>query len=159
MQDDEDVVEHDGVLELERRQAGEHLLEPLTIGLERRERLVRLGEHLRDGVELVARMPDVDRDRGALLRDRDHERAGLLRDALRGAMPRSGLLRRNRRIRHQLHVRVGDLRQLRVDDDRAVHLRDLVEELRRERLVEPHPAGVQKFEMLGVADHDQRALA
>ena len=57
LEDDEDVVEHDGVLELERGQARQHLLEPLAVRVERRERLVRLREDVRDGVELVARGP------------------------------------------------------------------------------------------------------
>ena len=45
-----------------------------------------------------------------------------------------------------------------VDDDRAVHLRELVEELRPERRVEPDAAGVEERELVRVADHDQRAL-
>src|SRR5437868_13372982 len=70
---DEHVVQHDGVLELERRQPGQHLLEPLAVGVERADRLVRLREHVRDRVELVARLPDEDRDGLPLLRDRDDE--------------------------------------------------------------------------------------
>ena len=49
LEDDEHVVEHDGVLELERGQPRQHLLEPHTVRLERAERLVRLREHVRDG--------------------------------------------------------------------------------------------------------------
>ena len=159
LQDNEDVVEHHRVLELERRQPGQHLLEPLAVGLERRERLVRLRQHFVHRVELVARRPDVDRDCRALLGDRDHECAGLLRDAFCRAMTSARLVRRNRRVGHQLHVRVGELRQRRVDDDRPVHLRQLVEELRRKRDVEPDPAGEEKRELVRIADHDQRALA
>src|SRR5437899_2838861 len=72
------VVEHDGVLELERGQARQHLLEPLPVRVERPERLIRLREDLRDRVELVPRRPDKDRDRLSLLRDRDDECSRLL---------------------------------------------------------------------------------
>ena len=156
---DEHIVEHDRVLELERGQARQHLLEPRAVRLERRERLIRLGQHVGDRLELVARLADEDRDRLTLLRDRDHERVRLLGDSLGRAVPGAGLGRGDRRVRHQLHVRVGELRNRRVDDDRPVHLGQLVEQLRRERQVEPHAAREQERELLRVADHDQRALA
>ena len=73
-------------------------------------------------------------------------------------MPRAGLVGGDRRVRHQLDVCVGDLRQLVVDDDRAVHLRELVQVLRRERQIEANAPGVEERECVGVADHDQRAL-
>ena len=158
LQHHEDVVQDDGVLELERGQTREYLLESLPIRLERRQRLVRLGEDFRDGLELVAHRPREDGDGRALLRDGDHKRAGLLRDAFRSAMARTGLTRRDRRVRHELHVRVGELRELGIDDDRAVHLRELVEELRRKREIELHAARVQERKLPGISDHDQRAL-
>ena len=46
----------------------------------------------------------------------------------------------------------------RVDDDRAVHLRELVEELRPEGRVEADPARVEERELVRVADDDERAL-
>ena len=73
-------------------------------------------------------------------------------------MAGSRLLRRDRRIGHELNVRVGDLRELVVDDDRAVHLRELVQMLRREGQVEPDAARVEKGERGRIADHDQCAL-
>ena len=73
-------------------------------------------------------------------------------------MARAGLVRRDRRIRHELDVRPRELRQRGVDDDRAVHLRQLVQELRPERRVEPDPARVQEGELVRVADDDERAL-
>ena len=45
-----------------------------------------------------------------------------------------------------------------VDDDRAVHLRELVEELRPKRRVEPDAARVEERKLLRVSDHDQRSL-
>src|SRR4051812_20804911 len=82
----EDVVEDDRVLELERRQPRQHLLEPLPVGVEGAERLVRLREHVGHRVELVAARPDEDRHGLALLGDRDDERPRLFCDALRGAV-------------------------------------------------------------------------
>jgi hypothetical protein len=67
LQDHEHVVEDDGVLELERRQAGQHLLEPLPVRVEGAERLVRLREDVRNRVELVAQLPDEERHRLPLL--------------------------------------------------------------------------------------------
>ena len=158
LEDDEHVVEHDGVLELERGQSRQHLLEPLPVRVERPERLVRLREHVRDGVELVPGWPHEDRDRLPLLRDRDDERACLLRDALGRAVPGAGLVRRDRRVRHELDVRPREALDLLVDDDRAVHLRQLVEKLRPERRVELDAAGVEERQPVRVAHHDQRPL-
>ena len=158
LQGDEHVVEDDCVLELERGEPGQDLLQPLPVGLERAERLVRLREDVGHGVELVAGGADEDRDRLALLGDGDHERTGLLRDALRGAMAGPGLLRGDRRIRHQLYVGPGEPLDRGVDDDRPVHLGQLVEQLRTEGRIEPDAAAVQERELSGVAEHDQRAL-
>ena len=158
LEDDEHVVEHDGVLELERGQARQHLLEPLAVRIERAESLVRLREDVRDRVELVARRPDEDRDRLPLLRDGDDERAGLLRHALGRAVAGARLVGRDRRVRHQLDVRPREPLDRLVDDDRAVHLRELVEELRPERRVEPDAAGVEERELVRVADDDEGAL-
>ena len=52
-----------------------------------------------------------------------------------------------------------DLRDRGVDDDRAVHLRELVEKLRRERLVELDAAGEHERQLRRLADHDQGAFA
>ena len=57
LEDDEHVVEHDRVLELERGQPRQHLLEPRAVRVERGQRLVRLREHVGDRVELVALCP------------------------------------------------------------------------------------------------------
>ena len=99
------------------------------------------------------------RDDLAALGDRDHERVGLLGDALGRAVAGAGLVREDRRVRHQLDVGHRDLRRVRVEDDRAVHLRHLVEERRRVVDLELDPAGVQEAEILGLADHDQAARA
>ena len=48
LHDDEDVVEGNGALELECREARQALIEPLPVGLECREHLVGSREHVRD---------------------------------------------------------------------------------------------------------------
>ena len=73
-------------------------------------------------------------------------------------MARARLARGDRGVGHQLDIRPGELADLRVDDDRAVHLRELVEELRAEGRVEPDPPGVEEREPGRVAYDDQRAL-
>ena len=52
-----------------------------------------------------------------------------------------------------------DLRRVRVEDDRAVHLRHLVEERRRVVDLELDAAGEQEAQVLRLADHDQPAGA
>src|SRR3954453_1410630 len=53
--------------------------------------LFAFGEHDRDVLEDVLGAVDVERDDLAALRDRDHQRVRLLRDALGGAMAGAGL--------------------------------------------------------------------
>ena len=74
------------------------------------------------------------------------------RSAVRCRVPVSR--RGDRRVGHELDVRVDELRDVRVEDDRAVHLRQLVEELGRERQVEPHPAREEERELVRLADDD-----
>ena len=104
LEDGEDVVQRDAALELERGQAGGDLVEAGAVLVERRERLVGLGEDGRDLLEDVLRAVDVERDDVAALGDRDHERVGLLGHALGGAVAGAGLRREDRRVRHQLDV-------------------------------------------------------
>ena len=130
LQHGQHVVQRRAALELERRQARRDLVEARAVLVERRQRLVGLGEHDRDVLEDVLGAVDVQRDDLAALGDRDHERVGLLGDALGGAVAGARLVREDRRIGHQLDVGHRDLRRVRVEDDRAVHLRHLVEERR-----------------------------
>ncbi len=73
-------------------------------------------------------------------------------------MPGARLVRRDRGVRHELDVCVHELVHVPADHDRPVHLGQLVEELGRERQVEPHAAGEQERQVVRVADHDQRAV-
>ena len=155
----EDVVERHAALELERGQARRDLVEAGAVLVERREGLVGLGEDGGDLLEDVLRAVDVERDDLAPLGDRDHERVGLLGHALGRAVAGARLEREDRRIRHQLDVGPGDLRRRLVERDRAVHLRELVEQLRGVVDVELDAAGEEERELVGVADHDQAARA
>ena len=112
LQDGEDVVQRHAALELERGQARGDLVEAGAVLVQRRQRLVGLGEHGGDLLEDVLRAVDVERDDVAALGDGDDQRVGLLGDALGGAVARAGLRREDRRVRHQLDVAPGDLRRV-----------------------------------------------
>src|SRR5919109_4850041 len=100
----EDVVQRGAALELERGQAGRDLVEARAVLVERRQRLVGLGQDDRDVLEDVLRAVDVERDDLAPLRDGDDERVRLLGDALGRAVARAGLEGQDRRVRHELDV-------------------------------------------------------
>src|SRR5215207_782064 len=155
----EDVVQRDAALELERGEAGGDLVEPAAVLVERSQRLVGLGEHRRDLLEDVLRAVDVERDDVAALGDGDHQRVGLLRDPLGRAVARAGLRGQDGRVRHQLDVAPRDLGRVRVQRDRAVHLRQLVEQRGRVVDVELDPAAEEERELVGIADDDQAAGA
>ncbi len=159
LQHREHVVQRRRALELQRGQPRRDLVQARAELLERRQRLVGLGEHDRDVLEDVLDAVDVDRDDLTALGDRDHQRVGLLGHALGGAMAGARLVGEDRRIGHQLDVRHRDLRGVGVEDDRPVHLRHLVEEGGRVVDVELDPAGEQEAQILGLADRDQAAGA
>jgi len=58
-----------------------------------------------------------------------------------------------------MHVSLPDHRAVAVDDDRAIHLRQLVHELRVEGRVDAHTAGTDLGDIFLVSQHDQRARA
>ena len=91
LEDRQDVVQRRAALELERGQAGGDLVEAGAVLVERRQRLVGLGQHDGDVLEDVLGAVDVERDDLAPLRDGDDQRVGLLGDALGGAVPGAGL--------------------------------------------------------------------
>jgi hypothetical protein len=70
LEDRQDVVQRDAALELERGQAGGDLVEAGAVLVERRERLVGLGEDRGDLLEDVLGAVDVQRDDLAPLGDR-----------------------------------------------------------------------------------------
>jgi hypothetical protein len=157
LQHGEDVVQRDAALELQRREAGGDLVQPRAVLVQRREGLVGLGQHHRDVLEDVLAAVHVQRHDLAPLGDGDDQRVGLLGHALGRAVARAGLRAEDRRVRHQLRVRPGDLRPELVEDDRAVHLGQLVEHRRRVVHVQLDAAGEQEGELVGVADDEQAA--
>ncbi len=150
-------MEGHSALELERCQPHRDLIEARAVLVERRERLVCLGEHCRNLLKHVLGALGEQRYDLAPLRDRDHERARLLRNPLGRAVAGPGLAREDRRVRCELHVRPQDLGCVVGERDRAIHLRELVEDRRRVLDVELHPAGQQWRQLVLVADDDQRA--
>ena len=157
LQDGEGVVEDAAAFELEDAEAGRDLVEALAVLLERGQALVGLGEDGGDVLKDVLGPLDVERDDVAPLGDRDHQGVGLFRDALGGAVPGAGLAREDRRVRHQLDVGPDDLGGLAVEDDRAVHLRHLVEHRRRVVDVELDPSREQMGDIARLGDDDEGA--
>ena len=132
-------------------------MQAAAVLVERRQRLVGLRQHHRDVLEDVLDAVDVERYDLAALRDRHHQRIGLLGHALGRAVAGPRLEGQDRRIRRQLHVDLRDLRRVRAQHDRAVHLRQLVEQRRRVVELELDPPREQEREFVGVPDHDQPA--
>ena len=159
MQDGEHVVERHAPLELEGGEARGDLVEALAVLVERGQGLVGLGEDHGYVFEDVLDAVHVQRDDLASLGDGDNQRVGLLGDALGRAVAGARLVREDRRVGHQLDVGHGDLGGVGVEDDRPVHLGDLVEEGGGVVDVELDPAGEQEVELFGVTDHDQAAGA
>jgi hypothetical protein len=149
------IVQRSPALELQRGEARGDLVQAGAVLVERRQRLVGLGQHHRDVLEDVLGAVHIQRDDLAALGDGDHQRVGLLGDALGGAVAGARLVRKDRGVGHQLDVGRGDLGGIGVEDDRAVHLGHLVEEGGGVVDVELDPTRVQEGQLLGVADHDQ----
>ena len=150
-------MEGGAALELERGQPGRDLVQAGPVLVQRGQGLVGLGQHDRDVLEDVLAAVDVERDDLAALGDGHDQGAGLLGDALRGAVPGAGLHRQDRRVRHQLDVGPGDLGGVGGQADRAVHLGHLVEQRRRVVDFELDAAREQERELLRVANDDEAA--
>jgi hypothetical protein len=150
-------VERHAALELECGEPCRDLVEAAAVLVQGGESLIGLREHHRDVLEDVLGAVEVERHDAARLRDRDHQRIGLLGDALGGAMPGAGLERHDRRVRHQLDVGPVDLRPVRREDDRAVHLRELEEERGRVVDVELEAARIEEGQLVAVAYADEAA--
>ena len=70
-------------------------------------------------------------------------------------MARAGLKRKDRRVGQQLNIDHRDLGRVGVEDDRAVHLRDLVEERWRIVDLEADAAREHEADLFRVTDDNQ----
>ena len=154
-----DVAHGDQVLDLQRGQGAGDLVEPLLVALQRGQRLVGAGQDLGGVLEHVAGLADVGGNDLHRLRHRDHREAGLLGDPLRGAVAGAGLLRRDGVVGHQVYGGAADPGDVAVDDDAAVHLRQLAQAGGGEGDVEGEAAGGDRLDDLVAAEHDQGAGA
>ena len=154
-----DVAHGDQVLDLEGGQRRRHLVETELVALERGQCLVGTRQDLAGVLQHVADVADVGRDDLHRLADRDHRVTGLLRDPLGRTVPGAGLLRRDRVVGHQVDRGAVDAGEVLVDDDRAVHLRQLAQSGGGEGHVEGEPAGRDRVDRLVLAQHDQGAGA
>jgi hypothetical protein len=159
LEDGQHVVQRHAALELERGQAGGDLVQAGAVLVQRGERLVGLGQDRGDLLEDVLRAVHIERHDVTPLGHRDHQRVGLLGDALGGAVARARLRRENRWVGHQLDVAPRDLRRVGVQRDRPVHLRQLVDQRGRVVDVQADTAGEQERELVRIADDDQAAGA
>ena len=91
------------------------------------------------------------------LADRDHRQAGLLGNALGGAVPRAGLARLDIGVGHELGRRAHDPAEVVADDDGAVHLGELAQAGRGEVDIEWEAARAERLDATVVAEHDQGA--
>ncbi len=136
----DDVPHRHRVLELEDRQVPECDVEPAPEPLHGGERLV--GPVVEpsgglDGVLDVVAVHGDDRHGRRHRQDGDVDRPG---HAFRRPVSGAGLGRRDRRIRHQVHIGSGDPGGVGGEDDGAVHLGQLRQPLRAELGVEQEPA-------------------
>ena len=121
------------------------------------QRLIGAGEDARRAVEGLLVALVVHGDDAHLLGhgdDRDRDLAG---DPLGGAVPGAGLVGGDVGVGHEVHVGARDPGAVGGEDDRAVHLGQLREALRRELGVEEEAAGADVQDGGSIADDDERA--
>ena len=105
-----DVAHGDDVLDLERGEAAQRVVEPGLVPLERLQRLVGAIEQPADVLQLVLRAAGVDVDDAHLLADADDRHLQRPGDALGGAVAGAGLAGRHGRVGHEVDVGPGDAR-------------------------------------------------
>jgi hypothetical protein len=152
-----DVAHGDQVLDLERRQGAGDLVEAELVALERGQSLVRAAQDRPRVLHDVAHRADVEGDDLHRLRHRDHRHAGLAGDPVRRAVSRAGLVGLDAGVGHQVDSCPQDPARVLVEDDRAVHLRQLPYARGAERDVEGEAAGGDRLHHPVVSQHDERA--
>ena len=153
------VAQGDDVLDLEGGQVGRDLVQAGLVPLEGLEGLVAATEDRRDGLQLVALVLGVDGHHGHVLGDRDDRDADGSGDTLGRAVPGAGLLGRDVRVGHQVHVRPGDVAGIGREHDGTVGLGQLGQALGRERHGDQEAAGGDVEHLRAVTDDDERAHA
>ena len=152
-----DIADRDQVLDLQGRQRARDLVEAELVALQGRQGLVGAGEDRGRVLQDAALAVHVEGDQAHRLGDRDDREADLLAHPVRGAVPGAGLLRRDRRVGHQLDARPQDLGDVLVDDDAAVELAQLAQPRRGELDVQHETAGAHRLDGLVPAEHDESA--
>lgn len=152
-----DVPDRHQVLDLQRGEGARDLVQTELVALQGRQGLVRAGQDRRRVLQDAALAVDVQGDEAHRLGDRDHREADLLAHPVRGAVPGARLLRRDRRVGHELHARPKDLRQVRREHDAAVQLAQLTQARGRELDVQDETARAHRLHRLVEAQHDESA--
>ena len=133
LQCDGDVLHRDQILDLEGGQRTGHLVEAAAIALQRLDGLVGPVQEHRDLLEHVLLVAAVHGDGVHALGDGDDGHVDGPSHPLGGAVPGAGLGRGDVGVGHQVHVGPGDPAGIAGQDERAVHLGQLVQPLGAER--------------------------
>ena len=157
LHDGDHVAHGDDVLDLERGQVAEGVVETELVALERLQRLVGAVEQATDLLQLALGAAGVDVDHAHLLGGRDDGHVERTGDTLGGAVAGAGLAGGHRRIGHEVDVGASDPAAVGGDDDGAVHLRQLGQALRAERGVDEESAGADRQHVGLVVEHQQRS--
>jgi hypothetical protein len=157
LRDERDVADGDGVLDLQRGEARDHLREPPAVALQRLQGLLCPGQDLRRVLDQVPLVAEEQRDRRHGRRDGDDRQSGLAGDAFGRTVPGAGLGGLDRPVGHQVHPGPDDALPVLAQHDRAVHLGQLAQGGRGERDVEREAAGGDLGDHVVVAEHDERA--
>ncbi len=151
------VADGHQILDLQGGEGAGDLVQAELVPLEGGQGLVGAGQDRRGVVQDVPLTVDVEADDPHRLADRDDRVAGLPGDPLGGAVPGAGLLRRDRRVGHQVHGGAHDAGAVAGEDDGAVHLAQLPDPGRGELHVQREAAGAELLHDAVVAEHDERA--
>ena len=156
-----DVAHRHGVVHLETGQSDLGLVEPSAEAFERVEALVGLPVERRRGPQLEPiAVEEDDRQIAPLLRDGEHRLLHLLGEPFGGAETGTGLVRADGRVGDEVDVGTHQVLAVAVDDDAAVHLRQLGEERSREAgRLEKHAAGADLGNLRVESEHDEGARA
>ena len=122
VEDRRDVGERDVVVELERGEAQQRVVERLARGLQRRNELGGTRHELGHAAQLVRAAAHVQVHDLTALGDGDDEGLREQAHARRGAMAHARLARGEARVRVEMEVRAQDLREIAIDNDGTIHL-------------------------------------
>ena len=157
VEDRRDVGERDVVVELERGETKQRVVECLARGLQRRDELRGARHELGHATKLVRAAAHVEVHDLAALGDGYDEGLREQAHARSRAVAHARLARGKARVWVEVEVGAQDLREVTVHNDGAVHLGELEQAVRRERDVEWEAVVAGREHGVGVAHADEGA--